>query len=57
MGRRTAKMDALVSKATEGVGSFKPGETITGAMTGGTGKYESATGHAIFGFTRLARRP
>jgi hypothetical protein len=35
---------------TEGVGNFIPGQTITGAITGGTGRYESATGHAAFGF-------
>jgi hypothetical protein len=35
---------------TEGVGNFIPGQTSTGAITGGTGIYESATGHATFGF-------
>jgi hypothetical protein len=35
---------------TEGVGNFIPGQSITGAITGDTGKYESATGHATFGF-------
>jgi hypothetical protein len=35
---------------TEGVGDFIDGETIIGAVTGGTGKYESATGHATFEF-------
>jgi hypothetical protein len=35
---------------TEGVGAFIDGETIIGAITGGTGKYESASGHATFEF-------
>jgi hypothetical protein len=35
---------------TEGVAVFVPGASSTGAITGGTGAYESATGHATFGF-------
>jgi hypothetical protein len=35
---------------TEGVGVFVPGTTSTAAVTGGTGDYESATGHAAFTF-------
>jgi hypothetical protein len=35
---------------TEGVGVFVPGTTSTAAVTGGTGAYESATGHATFAF-------
>jgi hypothetical protein len=38
---------------TEGVGNFKPGETIAGAITGGTGRYESASGDAMFGFNPI----
>ena len=35
---------------TEGVGVFVPGTTSTAAVTGGTGSYEAATGHATFVF-------
>lgn len=33
---------------TEGVGVFVPGKTSTAAVTGGTGTYEGASGHATF---------
>ncbi|WP_328522213.1 allene oxide cyclase barrel-like domain-containing protein [Kribbella sp. NBC_00359] len=33
---------------TEGIGTFVPGAQSTAAITGGTGAYEGATGHATF---------
>jgi hypothetical protein len=42
---------------TEGVGVFVPGATSIAAVTGGTGAYEGATGHATFVFNPGGESP
>jgi hypothetical protein len=42
---------------TEGVGVFVPGTTSTAAVTGGTGAYEAAKGHARFTFNPSGESP
>lgn len=42
---------------TEGVGVFVPGATSTAAITGGTGAYEGAKGHATFLFNPAGESP
>ncbi|NES27942.1 hypothetical protein GCE86_09755 [Micromonospora terminaliae] len=42
---------------TEGVGIFVPGATSIAAVTGGTGAYEGAKGHATFLFNPAANSP
>jgi hypothetical protein len=42
---------------TEGVGVFVPGATSTAAVTGGTGAYEGAKGHATFLFNPTGESP
>jgi hypothetical protein len=42
---------------TEGVGVFVPGATSTAAVTGGTGAYEGASGHATFVYNPGAESP
>ncbi|MGR6319086.1 hypothetical protein Q2K19_30525 [Micromonospora soli] len=42
---------------TEGVGTFVPGTTSTAAITGGTGAYEGAKGHATFLFNPAGHSP
>ena len=42
---------------TEGVGVFVPGATSTAAVTGGTGAYEGAKGHATFLFNPAGESP
>ena len=42
---------------TEGVGVFVPGSTSTAAVTGGTGAYEGASGHATFVYNPSGESP
>jgi hypothetical protein len=42
---------------TEGVGVFLPGATSTAAITGGTGAYEGANGHATFLYNPTGESP
>ena len=42
---------------TEGVGVFLRGATSTAAITGGTGAYEGANGHATFLYNPTGESP